>query len=475
MKSLLVRLFSGAAVLALVPAVALASETGTIDGARLGLPWALPFVGMLLSIAILPLAAPHPWHHHFGKISAAWSALVLLPAAGIFGPGKALDVLLHTMLLEYLPFLILIGTLFTVAGGVLVRGNLHGDPRTNMILLVTGTLLASVMGTTGAAMLLVRPVVRANDGRRHNAHVLVFFTFLVANIGGALTPLGDPPLFLGFLKGVDFFWPTVHLFAPTAMTALIVLAVFFVIDTVLYRRDLHFRPVADPTPDDPSLRVEGLWNFALLAAVVVAVLVSGLWHPEISWKVRGIEIELQNAVRDLALVAVAVLSMRLTPAQVRSENAFSWGPIYEVAILFAGIFVTMIPALAILRAGMHGALAPLVGLVTDAGGQPVDAAYFWLTGGLSSFLDNAPTYLVFFNTAGGDAARLMGEMAPTLMAISAGAVFMGANSYIGNAPNFMVKSIAEERGIVMPSFFGYMAWSICVLIPTFLLVTWVFF
>ena len=475
MKLLLSRLLFPVASMLLVPALAGASETAHLDGARLALPWALPFVGMLLSIAILPLAAPHLWHHHFGKISAAWSALVLLPAAVSFGAGTSLNVLMHTMVLEYVPFLILIGTLFTVAGGILLRGNLHGNPRTNATLLVSGTLLASIMGTTGAAMLLVRPVVRANDGRRHNAHVLIFFTFLVANIGGALTPLGDPPLFLGFLKGVSFFWPTVHLFAPTAMAAAIVLTIFIVIDTVLYNRDLQFRPVFDPTPDNGRLRFEGTVNFALLGGVVGAVLISGIWQPGVVWNVRGIEIELQNVVRDIALLAVAALSMKLTSPQVRAENAFSWGPIQEVAILFAGIFVTMIPALAILKAGMDGALAPVVALVTGPGGEPNNVAYFWLTGALSSFLDNAPTYLVFFNTAGGDAAHLMGDMAPTLMAISAGAVFMGANSYIGNAPNFMVKSIAEERGIAMPSFFGYMAWSTAVLIPTFLLVTWVFF
>lgn len=466
-------LFAAAAVL-LAPHVAFASEAAHIDGAHLALPWALPFLGMLLSIAVLPLAAPHLWHHHFGKIAALWSALVLVPAAVLIGPGAAIGALAHTMILEYVPFLILIGTLFTVAGGVLVRGNLHGDPWTNLKLLGVGTGIASLMGTTGAAMLLVRPVIRANDGRRHNAHVLVFFIFLVANIGGALTPLGDPPLFLGFLRGVDFFWPTVHLFLPTVFTATVVFTIFFVVDTVLYRRDSLFRPVLDPTPDT-AVSIEGKANFLLLGGVVFAVLLSGIWKPEVSWTVTGVEIELQNVVRDVLLLVVAGLSLKLTDPVLREENGFSWAPIEEVAILFAGIFVTMIPALAILQAGSHGALAPVVGLVTDPDGAPINAAYFWLTGSLSSFLDNAPTYLVFFSTAGGDAEHLMTDMADTLAAISAGAVFMGANSYIGNAPNFMVKSIAEERGIAMPSFFGYMAWSVGVLVPTFLLVTWVFF
>ncbi len=463
-----------AAAALFVPTLVFASEGPHIDGAHLALPWALPFLGMLLSIAVLPLAAPRVWHHHFGKIAALWSALVLVPAAVRIGPGAAFGAVAHTMLLEYVPFLILIGTLFTVAGGVLVRGNLHGDPWTNAKLLGVGTVIASLMGTTGAAMLLVRPLIRANDGRRHNAHVLVFFIFLVANIGGALTPLGDPPLFLGFLKGVDFFWPTVHLFAPTLVAAAVVFSVFFVIDWTLYRRDSQFRPVFDPTPDS-ALAIDGKVNFLLLGGVVSAVLLSGIWKPGVSWHLAGVEVELQNVVRDLLLLLVAGLSLKLTDPVLRKENGFTWAPIEEVAILFAGIFVTMIPALAILQAGPHGALAPVVGLVTGPGGEPINAAYFWLTGILSSFLDNAPTYLVFFSTAGGDATHLMTDMADTLAAISAGAVFMGANSYIGNAPNFMVKSIAEERGIAMPSFFGYMAWSTAVLVPTFLLVTWIFF
>jgi Na+/H+ antiporter NhaD/arsenite permease-like protein len=448
--------------------------TSHLDGSHLGLPWALPFAGMLLSIAILPLTAPKVWHHHFGKVAAAWSAAVLLPIALLHGSGLAIDVLLHTILLEYLPFLILIATLFTVAGGVLIRGNIHGDPKTNSLLLLMGTGLASIMGTTGAAMLLVRPVIRANDGRLHNAHVLIFFIFLVANVGGSLTPLGDPPLFLGFLKGVSFFWPTVHLVAPMLVVTAVLMAVFFVMDTILYKRDEAFRPPTDPTPDAP-VRIEGTFNFVLLGLVVLAVLASGVWKPGVSWTFRGVELQLQNVLRDLVLVVIAVTSMRMTTKRLREENQFSWGPIEEVAILFAGIFITMIPAIAILQAGMDGSLAPLVGLVTGPSGQPIDAAYFWLTGVLSSFLDNAPTYLVFFNIAGGDPAELMGPMARTLAAISAGAVFMGANSYIGNAPNFMVKAIAEERGIRMPSFFGYMVWSTVVLIPTYLLVSFVFF
>jgi Na+/H+ antiporter NhaD/arsenite permease-like protein len=463
-----------AAALLLSSGVSHAAGGAHLDGAGLGAYWAIPFAGLLLSIAIMPLAAPDIWHHHYGKISAAWGLAFIVPCLLMYGFSVTLYELMHTVLLEYVPFLILLFALFTVAGGVLIKGNLHGSPTLNTSILGIGTLIASVTGTTGAAMLLIRPIIRANDNRRHNAHVIVFFIFLVANIGGSLTPLGDPPLFLGFLKGVSFFWPTTHLFLPMLLVAVILLAVFYVLDWYLFHIDEDYPPKPDPTPDS-RLRIVGWINVALLGAIVAAVLMSGVWKPGISWTVNHIEIELQNVVRDVLLLAIAWISWKITRSDIREGNGFTWGPIIEVAKLFAGIFITIIPAIAILKAGMNGSLSSVVSLVTDSQGQPINAMYFWLAGILSSFLDNAPTYLVFFNMAGGDAQQLMGPMAMTLMAISAGAVFMGANTYIGNAPNFMVKAIAEERGIKMPSFFGYMAWSIVFLIPCFLLVTWVFF
>jgi Na+/H+ antiporter NhaD/arsenite permease-like protein len=467
-------MLAGMAVALLTTAPAWAGDAPQLNGAHLGAQWAIPFAGMLLSIAALPLAAPHLWHHHYGKISAAWALLFLVPCAFTYGIASTVHELMHTVFLEYIPFLILLFALFTVAGGVLVKGNLHGSPALNTSILAVGTFIASIAGTTGAAMLLIRPIMRANDNRLHNAHVIIFFIFLVANIGGSLTPLGDPPLFLGFLKGVDFFWPPRHLLAPMLLVVAILLAVFYVLDWYLFHVDEHYPPKPDPTPDN-RLRIDGRLNVVLLAAIVLAVLLSGVWKPGISLTVNHIQFELQNVVRDVLLLLIAWVSWRFTRLQIREGNGFSWGPIVEVAKLFAGIFITIIPAIAILRAGTDGALAPVVRLVTDANGQPDNAMYFWLTGGLSSFLDNAPTYLVFFNTAGGNAEQLMGPLGLTLTAISAGAVFMGANTYIGNAPNFMVKSIAEERGIRMPSFFGYMLWSIGFLIPCFLLVTWVFF
>ncbi len=458
-------------LLAAMPAAAAEGGAPHLDGANLGLLWVAPFAGILLSIALFPLLAPHFWHNHFGKISAFWAALFLIPFALAFGVDLALYEVLHVLLLEYIPFIILLLALFTVAGGVRLKGGIVGTPAVNTGFLFGGTLIASWMGTTGAAMLLIRPVIRANAWRRHNVHVVVFFIFLVANIGGSLTPLGDPPLFLGFLKGVDFFWPTEHMLAPMIVLATCLLAIFFVMDSVLYRRETA-KPVVEG--DGERIGVEGTVNLLLLAGVVGAVLLSGVWKPGIEFTVYHVHVELQNVVRDVLLLAIAYASWRLTSAESRKANAFTWFPIIEVAKLFVGIFLTIIPAIAILRAGTEGALEPVVSAVTRDG-QPLEYMYFWLTGILSSFLDNAPTYLVFFNTAGGDAQALMTTYADTLLAISAGAVFMGANTYIGNAPNFMVRSIAEERGIRMPSFFGYMLWSLIFLVPLFGLITVLFF
>jgi len=451
-----------------------AAAAATLDGAALGIGWGIPFVGMLLSIALLPLVALRIWHHHYGKIAVGWAALTLLPLAAMHGPAAALDLAAHTLLLEFLPFIIFIGTLYVVAGGIHVRGNLHGSPGLNTGILAIGAVLASLMGTTGAAMLLIRPLIRANDNRFYRVHTIVFFVFIVANIGGSLTPLGDPPLFLGFLKGVSFFWTLEHMLAPMLFALVILLLLFFVIDSWLYRKDLERGLKRDPTPDSP-LHIEGVANFGLLLLVIGAVLMSGLARTGIEVQVLGQHLVLEGLMRDAALVVIAAVSMAVTKKSTRKANHFGWAPIEEVAKLFLGIFLTMAPVLLMLKSGTDGAFAPLVRLVTDEAGQPLNAMYFWLAGALSSFLDNAPTYLVFFNLAGGDPQELMTTLAPTLLAISAGAVFMGANTYIGNAPNFMVKAIAEERGIRMPGFFGYMLWSGAILLPIFAAMTFVFF
>ncbi len=446
-----------------------------LNGSALSPVWMLPFAGILLSIALVPLTAPNFWRHHFGKASAFWALAFVVPFATIFGLDLALREIIHTLLLEFLPFIILLLALFTVTGGIHVRGNLHGSPAVNTAFLATGTALASVMGTTGAAMLLIRPLLRANDNRKHRAHVVVFFIFLVANVGGALTPLGDPPLFLGFLKGVDFFWTMKSMFLPTVTITAVLLMLFWLVDRFFSAQERDERMAQfDPTPYSP-LGVEGGPNLALLGGIIAVVLMSGLWQPDLKISVYGTDLELQNLVRDGALLGITWLSSRFTPARIRHANRFEWGPIVEVAKLFAGIFLTIIPAIAIMRAGNEGVLAPLLALVTGDGGAPDNLRYFWLTGILSSVLDNAPTYLVFFNLAGGDAAALMGPLAGTLTAISAGAVFMGAMTYIGNAPNFMVKTIAESAGVKMPGFFAYLAWSALTLVPVFALTSWLFF
>ena len=456
------------------PALAAGAGAPHLEGADLGLVWCIPFVGILLSIALFPLLAPTFWHHHFGKVSAFWAFAFLLPFLIVFGWELTLFEMLHVALLEYIPFIILLLSLFTVAGGIRLTGRLVGTPVVNTGILLLGTVLASWMGTTGAAMLLIRPIIRANEWRRYKVHTMVFFIFLVANIGGSLTPLGDPPLFLGFLKGVDFFWPTGAMLVPMLIVSVLLLVLYYGVDSFLYRRETG-APSEEDEGNGESLGVAGKVNFLLLAGVVAAVLMSGVWRPGVSFDVFHVTVELQNLCRDLALLAIAYLSWVVTDRANRDANGFSWFPILEVGKLFAGIFLTIVPAIAILRAGTSGALEPVVSLVTGADGQPVEAMYFWLTGILSSFLDNAPTYLVFFNTAGGDAETLMGPLYGTLLAISAGAVFMGANTYIGNAPNFMVRAICEERGIAMPSFFGYMVWSVGILMPIFLLVTLIFF
>ena len=459
-------------------ALALMTATGVsdasaadINGATLGLSWALPFAGILLSIALFPLLAPHFWEHHFGKISAFWAALVIIPLALVFGTSPAIHALSHTAFLEYIPFILLLLALFTVAGGIVVSGNLHGSPATNTAILGIGTVLASIIGTTGASMVLIRPIMRANDDRKHNVHVIVFFIFLVSNIGGSLTPLGDPPLFLGFLRGVDFFWTTTHLLPETAFCAAALLLGFFVLDTIIYRREGHLKK--DPTPDKP-IRVRGGINFILIFVIIGAILLSARLKLG-TVTILGTEVAIANMLRDVTMIIVTLLSLWLTPKANHEANGFNWGPIQEVAKLFAGIFITIIPVLAMLQAGRNGAFAPLVALVTNPDGSANNAAYFWMTGVLSSFLDNAPTYLVFFELAGGDPQQLMTTGALTLTAISAGAVFMGANTYIGNAPNFMVYAIARNGGVKMPSFFGYMLWSGAILVPLFIVATFLFF
>ena len=435
----------------------------------------IPFACMLLSIALCPLLMAEFWHHHFGKISAFWAASLGLPFLMVF-KGDALYEILHIILADYVPFIILLWSLYTVSGGILLRGKLRGTPVVNMIMLIIGTALASWMGTTGAAMLLIRPFLRANNYRKNRTFMVVFFIFLVANVGGSLTPLGDPPLFLGFLHGVSFFW-TFNILPHMMLVVILLLVIYFILDTYHYRKEGASAPEEDEIKQ--PLKLEGIHNFLFLAGIVGAVLMSGI----VDWgevNTLGVHRAVQDWARDILLIIMGILSLVTTKNSLREDNDFTWFPIVEVAYLFIGIFITMIPCLLILKAGSDGALAFLVNGVT----QPFH--YFWVTGALSSFLDNAPTYLTFFNTALGSfyagmseaqaVPLLMTENAVYLKAISAGAVFFGACSYIGNAPNFMVRSISEEAGTPMPSFFGYiLRYSLIFLIPVFVVVNLVFF
>jgi Na+/H+ antiporter NhaD/arsenite permease-like protein len=402
---------------------------------------ALPFAAMLLAIALLPLALPRWWTRDRNK---------LLVAAGLGAPVLGLYLvrepaaLIHAAA-DYVSFIVLLGALYVIAGGVLLRGDLEARPLVNTAFLGLGALLASFIGTTGASMLLIRVVLQTNRERARVVHTVVFFIFLVSNIGGLLTPLGDPPLFLGYLAGVPFTW-TFRLWLPwLAMTAAL-LVVYFVWDSLEYSRESEATRRRDRAQIEP-LSLHGTVNAVWLVGVVLAVAF------------------LRAPAREIAILLLAGLSLWRTPRAIRRANRFTGHPMAEVAILFFGIFLTMMPALELLhrRGGELGVREPW--------------QFFWATGVLSSILDNAPTYLAFLALAQGLglSPEVVGVPQSILAAISVGAVAMGANTYIGNAPNFMVKAIAEESGVPMPSFFGYVAYSGAVLMPLFLAVTVLFF
>ena len=400
-----------------------------------------PFVATLLTIAVCPLWIPHWWESNRNKLMV--SCVLGLPVVGLYLVRQP-HALLETGG-EYVSFMLLLTALYVIAGGIRLTGDLRATPLVNTAFLATGSVLASFLGTTGAAMLLIRPVLQTNRERTRLTHTVVFFIFLVANIGGLLTPLGDPPLFLGYLEGVPFTWP-LRLLPQWLFTVLVLLLVYFVWDSVEYGREPASALAQDIVQREP-LRIEGALNFVGLAGVLLTVAV------------------VHAPRREMLIAALGALSLWRTPRRIHQANGFSPHPMIEVAVLFFGIFVTMIPALELLRVrgGDLGVRAPW--------------QFFWATGLLSSFLDNAPTYMTFLALGQGMqlAEEVVGVPHTILAAISVGAVFMGANTYIGNAPNFMVKAIAEANRVRMPSFFGYMLYSGGVLLPVFALVTWIFF
>ncbi|MDO4923917.1 MAG: sodium:proton antiporter [Peptococcaceae bacterium] len=469
------------AVLAmLVPNAAFAS--GEALGDQLPLWSMIPFAGMLLSIAIFPIVKPHWWEKNMLWVALFWSFVFLVPFFFVYGADETIYQLIHTVVLDYVPFLLLLFALYAVAGGIVIKGSMVGTPKLNTIILAIGTVLASVIGTTGAAMVLIRPLIRANEFRKRKMHTIIFFIFLVCNIGGALTPVGDPPLFMGFLRGVPFFWTTIHLLPLYVFTSVVLLVIYYIFENKMYKKDLA-EGCVQPEHTGEKIKIEGLHNLLYIVLILFAVVMSGtlaqspmFQNPDGS--VKGLHLyslhghdlvaTWPNIIKDILLLVAAFLSMKTTKKEIREFNNFNWAAIEEVAKLFIGIFITMIPALAIL-----GARGASLGLHTEW-------QFFWSTGMLSGFLDNTPTYLVFLTTAAamgaaeGLATTIGIVEVPILIAVSAGAVFMGALSYIGNAPNFMVRSIAEESNIKMPSFFGYMKWSFGILIPLFLLDTLIF-
>ena len=453
---------SGLVMLFSIAGLTWASE-GNAAGVKEYLPlWSIiPFVLILLSIAVIPLVLPHWWEKNLNKgIVAIILGIPVIIYIAMIHPSELL-----VTFEDYISFIILLGALYIIAGGIHIKGSLAGTPLINTILLGIGAIIASFIGTTGASMLLIRPLIRANRHRHNKAHIIIFFIFIVSNCGGLLTPLGDPPLFMGFIKGVPFLW-TLQLLPQWLVVNGLILVIFNFMDQYKFNKEDIATPGALTEQVEPKhpLSIEGRRNFIFLGGIVATIFCSGYFN----WP---------YGVKEAFMALLTIFSLTVTKKHIYKENSFTYGPIIEVAVLFAGIFATMIPALMVLNE--RGAEL----------GLSKAWHFFWISGGLSSFLDNTPTYLTFTATASGilgiditkHAADYAGAMLTTglgptyLIAISCGAVFMGANTYIGNGPNFMVKAIAEESKIKMPSFFGYMVYSILILVPIFILTTFIFF
>lgn len=451
------------------------------NGAPQNIPvWlCIPFAGLLLCIAVMPLVKGEWWEAHQSLVVGLWILILLIPFAVMYGAGFTAETVLDCTVNDYLTFIILLFGLFCVSGNITMEGDFAGSPYINVGLLAMGTLLSSCIGTTGASMLMVRPVIKMNSWRKRKSHIMVFFIFMVSNMGGSLTPIGDPPLLMGFMRGVPFFW-SMHVFPVLVFNMVILLFIFYHLDKRNYRKDIAQGRKPDISRPGTQFRIDGLHNIIFLVMIVAAVILSGVLpgvpaFQDAAGNVKGIHIfgevmlSFPSLIEVVLILLAAFLSFKTTSKEIRTRNHFTWGAIKEVAVLFIGIFITMQPALMLLKA-----VGPNLGIT-----EPYQM--FWATGTLSSFLDNTPTYLVFLTTAGtlgftSGITTVLGTLPEKMLsAISCGAVFMGANTYIGNAPNFMVKSISDENGINMPSFFGYMLWSVSILIPVFIIDTFVFF
>jgi len=450
-----------------------ASFADLLEGPALGLWWGVPFLGLLITIAVAQTVWPARWERHYGTLTGLWIIAAVVPLIARFGT-NGLTALVRLLLLEYAPFAVSILALYIIAGGIHIRSRMSGHPAENALLLALGTLASGVLGTPGSTLLFLPVLLKSNRWRRHRVHSVLFLIFVVCNIGGGFSPIG-PPLLIGYLKGVPFLWTVRMMLLPTAFVSALLIAAYFALDSLLLFRREDPEARASHQQEHDVIRLEGATNLLLLCGAIGLLIFCGSWQTGVAVPLAGVTIPAPDLLRLVGLSALAAASLALTPKGIRAANEFSWLPMKEVVVIFAGIFATILPILAILEAGANGALSGLIRMVTGTDGQPINWAYFAASGFLSSFLDNAPTFLVFFNAAGGDPVALTGPNATTLVAISAGASFWGGLTYIGNAPNFMVRTMSEQRGVRMPTFIAYLAWSAAVLLPTFALTAWVFF
>lgn len=440
---------------------------------------AVPFAGVLLSIAFFPLLIPSIWHKYENFILIFW--LVLSQCLCFMSLGWYLTehLMVHVFLKEYLPFVILIGTLYIISGGINIKIERKATTKLNILVFLVGEILANFIGTTGTSVVLLRPLIEINKDRKYKVHTIIFFIFLVSNIGGCLLPFGDPPLFLGYLKGVSFFWTLKNMFLIFLCTSVSLLLIYYFIDKYFIRKEkkenVENFSVA-PTDGKNCVKITGLFNIGLMIFVVLCIAFSGNLPEKQLFVVVGSPIFLSDLVRDSVLLLLSFASYKLTPKKngerIHKINNFSWGPMKEVSKYFSAIFLTMAPVSLMLKGG-HEFFEPIRQVLQSAANPGF--LYFWFVSPFSAFLDNAPTYLIFFKIAGGDANFLMNEGAQILKAISASSVFMGAMTYIGNAPNFMVKAIAKQDGVEMPSFVGYMLWSAAILLPVFAIISFFMF
>lgn len=430
--------------------------------------WIIPFVGIILSMSFLPILTPKFWHKVAAWVPLFWSSLFLGAVGYFFSPSDVVFSLLDPLLDHYLPFIALIAALYITSGGIYINLKEVHSPLVNTGFLFLGSLLSGWIGTTGAATLLIRPFLRNNRNRKNKTHLAIFFIFLVGNIGGGATPLGDPPLFMGYLEGVDFFWFLKNLYPHLFFTITGLCIVFYLWDSYFFKKEPKKLIEAYDHEGGGEFVIKGAKNILLLIAILVVVVVCEF---EGSFKFLNVKCEYSALLRSFLLFLIAWISLKVTSKEVCDKNAFSFEPIKEVAELFVGIFITVTPVIAILHQARAGALKFLFDWLSPAG-EIVPEKCFWLSGILSSVLDNAPTFLIFFHLASGNAAELMTAKSHLLIAISISTVFMGALTYIGNAPNLMIRSIAVNYGVKMPSFLGYIGWSVGILVPIFIILSY---